>query len=446
MRRNLPLRDKLSRWLPEQGTQSGGMAVSPALSEYLGHLQDAGATALADASLLRQIWQQAPRGSLTQANENTIELLARLFDFMFREPHIPGDIKKLIGRLQLPLLKTALDDQDFFFLEDHPARRLVELAAQSGLAWDQARGRDDPLYRMIEDVVGRVQREHRPQPALFDNAASELAAWLAQEEQAGAAALSQAIDAALRQERIAHARQLAMGDVALRLETGEVAGFIEIFLETHWSRVLGLGHRLREARPEVLYNALEAMDDLIWSVKPKSGPDERKELLARLPSLLAMLEAWLNVVKWDGPERAAFFSELAERHASLARASVELSPRQQLEITMDVAQKASERSLDRQTQAQHEQAADEFVRLVDRLDPGLWIEFLRNSGVKVKYRLAWVSPERSRFVFAGRPGQEPITLTFDQVAQSFRHARATIVTADAVLERAMAAVLEQICA
>ena len=34
-----------------------------------------------------------------------------------------------------------------------------------------------------------------------------------------------------------------------------------------------------------------------------------------LPALLSMLNAWLNAIKWDEPERVLFFSHLIERHA-----------------------------------------------------------------------------------------------------------------------------------
>jgi hypothetical protein len=461
-RRHLPLYSRLRRWLsPPADTKSGaasglarhdGAATHPGLLRYLSDLQkqapqslgDARAPVPLDASVLRQIRDRAPSGTLTQADENAIELLARAFDHLFREQTISRDIKKLLGQLQIPLLKAALTDQDFFFREDHPARRLLDTVAKTGVACDPQKGRDDPLFKMIEQIVERVQREYDQQMELFDDAMNDLESFIAQEMRTSGDALSQAIEEATRQEKIGRAKNLAENDVAMRIETGEVAGFVEVFLESQWARILGLAHSVQDTKPEVLSSALKTMDDLIWSVKPKTSPEERKELVSKLPSMLSMVNAWLNVVKWDGPDRVKFFSTLAERHAAIVRTAVELSPRHQLEISLNAAQKASERRLDKRAKEQTEPAADEFAHLVDSLEPDAWIEFLRHDGTRVNFRLAWISLHRSRFVFTDRQGRQPFTLTFDELARSFRDGHAAIAAADALVDRAFAAALEEI--
>ena len=55
-----------------------------------------------DSSPLRQLVTQAPKDQISNVDQSTIELLARIFDFVFKDPSIPEDIKKLIGQLQIP--------------------------------------------------------------------------------------------------------------------------------------------------------------------------------------------------------------------------------------------------------------------------------------------------------------------------------------------------------
>ncbi|MEN3363065.1 MAG: hypothetical protein V7606_339, partial [Burkholderiales bacterium] len=355
-RRNLPLYSRLQRWLsPTFGGQaggggfgagpggggSGGPAVHPVLFNYLNGLQkqaprhnqaDQNTPAPVEATVLRQIRDQAPSGTLTQADTHAIELLARTLEHVFEEPCIPKGVKKLLSQLQVPLLKAALADRDFFFRDDHPARRLLDTVARTSVTCDQEKGTEDPVFKMIEKIVDRVQQEYDQQIELFDDVLKDLESFVAQQTQVSGDAYSQAVVEAARQEKINRAKELAENDVTMRIETGEVAGFVEVFLEMQWTRILGLAHSVQDTKPEALQNALKAMDDLIWSVKPKTA-EERKDLLSQLPALLSTLNAWLNVVKWDGPDRVKFFSTLAERHATIVRTSVELSPRQQLEIT-----------------------------------------------------------------------------------------------------------------
>lgn len=458
-RRSLPIYARLNRWLSPSGAAGvegavGGPGTDRSrLNQFLSDMQKQAAapnaieeavSSLFDTSVLHLVRMRAPEGTLTAADENAIELLARVFDRVFVEQHIPDEIKQLIGRLQLPVLKAALSDDEFFFRDDHPVRRLVETVAKSSVAWEQKKGNDDPLYRMIENVIDRVQQEYDQQIELFDNVANDLEAFVAQEEQISQAALAQPIAAALQHERVARAKEIAAHDVAVRIENGNAAGFVEVFLETQWIRVLCLAHAAEDAKPEARRNALQAMDDLIWSVQPKDTQEERKELLGKLPALLSLLNAWLTVIKWEGPERVAFFSTLAERHMAIVRAPFDSSPRAQLEKKLNETQKASERRLNKRASEEPSAPADEFIHLVDGLEIGTWIAFTTRNGTQVKRKLAWVSPRRTRFVFAGWQGQEAFTSSFDELAQFFRAGRAAVIAAEAVVDRAINTIINEL--
>lgn len=469
----LPLYHKLQKWLASAARPKGdavgsaaaddsGSAwsppanrrmIDPALLGYLADVQQQSSGLKADdgrpaipqsAIVLRQVKILAPRGTLTTIDENTIELLARIFDFVFAEQSIPSDIRGLMGRLQIPMLKAALADREFFFKEDHPARRLMETLAKSSLAWDQDKGRDDPLYRVIEQIVERVEHDFEQQIELFSDVVDELETFIEQEELATGRALAQPVAEAMRQERMLQALQMAEKDVAVRIETGEVAGFVEIFLETKWTQVLAMAHSVVDSKPDALEKALQAMDDLIWSLKPKSTPEERKELLKKLPSMLSMVNAWLNAVKWNAPERLQFFSSLAERHAAIMREPLEMSPRRQVEMAVNAAQKASERRFSMREKELQGKPLDQFVDMVEAMECGDWFEFVRANGIAVKCKLAWISPQRSRFIFTGRHGQESFSLTASELAQALRDQKAVGVASASVVDRALASALDDI--
>jgi len=431
----------------------GGTTIAPALYGYLSERQKqlprAGASPDADdiragGTILREIKDLAPQGSFSVFDENTLELLARIFDYIYVEQNIPPDFKKLINRLQIPILKAALIDHNFFFRETHPARRLVEHLARSGMVWDQGKGHDDPLYQMAEQIVERVQREFEQQIALFSDVVSDLEAFLELEGQSLETDLSEPIARAMRQERLGQARLSAEEDVARQIATGEVAGFVESFLENQWTRVLTLAHSVKETKPDALVQARKTMDDLIWSVKPKSSPEQRKALVARLPALLSMINAWLNAIKWDEPERVLFFSHLVERHAAMARVQLELSPRRQVELAVNVAQRASERRMSMRVQQTEQQPQDEFARQVNDLVCGQWIAFSRANGERTKFKLAWISPQRGQFILTTRQGHESFSFGAGELAQTLRDHSAEIVSTVSVIDRALAAALDEI--
>ena len=365
-------------------------------------------------SPLRQLSQQAAPDSLTQVDQSTIELLARIFDFVFNDASIPEDVKNLIAQLQIPTLKVALLDKDFFFKESHPARALIDALAKSSVLFNTESHEEDPLYQMIEGIVDRVQQEFDEQIDLFTDVVADLEAFLKEEEEKAQEAISRPVAEALKQEKMRIAKEFAEHDVAIRVDTGEVAGFLEVFLLEQWVGILTIAHSVKDKKPQALENALKTMDDLIWSLKSKNNAEERKLLITKLPAMLSLLNAWLNAIKWDDPERVVFFSKLAERHAAIARAPLEFSPRRQLEIAVNIAQRASNRRLDRHVQDQIAQPSDEWSEQVNMLDRGIWLDFAAENDPAGRYKLAWVSPKRTRYIFTNRQGQDAFSLSGEE--------------------------------
>ena len=430
------------------GTPSGSgqstVTIDRAFFEYLTGIQSKGMPVGAaghNTAALRGIMTQAPENTVSQIDTNTIGLLAKIFDYVFSDPHIPSDLKSLIGQLQIPTLKAALIDREFFFKQTHPARVLIDTLAKSSVTWNPDKGVDDPLYKMIAKTVERVQKEFDQQLGLFSDAAADLTQFIEDEERLSDKALEEPIAQAIQQEKIRQARELANNDVAARTETGEIAGFIEAFLEQQWVNILVLAHTVKEQKPQALERTLKTMDDLIWSLKPKNSVEERHELVNKLPALLSSLNTWLNAIKWEDPSRVIFFSKLAERHASIARAPLEMTARRQVEIAVNVAQKASERSMMKTRLDQT--IPDQYVFFIEQLERGNWFDFTRNNGSVVRFKLAWISPRRSRFIFTNRQGHDAFSISSEELIDIFRSGKAQLISEEPVVDRALQSVLEE---
>jgi hypothetical protein len=390
---------------------------------------------------LLNIKQQAPQGALRQVDEQTIDLLAKIFEVVFRDQNIPTEIKSLIGFLQVPVLKASLLDKDFFFKDDHPARRMIDLMSKYSLGWDQTKGMEDPLYQTMKRNVDRVQEEFDQHISVFSNVVSDLETYINNEDEITTSALANPINQAVKQEKIIVATKSAKTDVAMRVSTGEVVTFVESFLEKKWVSVLTLAYSLKDEKPQALDNAIRTMDDLIWSVKPKITMDQRKELVSKLPSLLATLNKWLDIVKLDDAERLQFFAELAECHASIVRAPIEMSPQRQMELSIEAAKKAAERRIEIRARQQPEEQ-DEFANTVESLDRGMWLEFTKKETAPARYKLAWISPMRSLFIFTTGDKKEAFSLTADKLAQVMREGMARHIPVTGLIDRAIEQALD----
>ncbi len=413
-------------------TPPGAVAVPVAAERpLLAYLARVAPGAASNVIHLPSLKAQAPQGSLSRADESTIDLLAAVFDTVYGDQAIAGEIRDLIRLLQLPVLKTALLDKAFFFDDDHPARRLLDLL--SHLGWEQSQKArldpDDPLVRAMRRSVEGIGESDAQQPATFAKAVTELEATLREEEAATAAALAGPVADALRQEQRATAARAARETVAQRLEAGEVAAVVAAFLQQQWTDVLTLAHGIEDGKPGAVANAVAAMDELLWSVRPKSGADERRQLIKRLPGLLAALNRWLDVVGWQDAGRLRFFADLAECHASIVRAPLDLAPARQLALSVEATRHAAER-------AAQPVPPDEAVHAVDALVRGAWLEFA-TAGAPRRVKLAWISPLRSLYIFSNGAREEAFSLSADELAQRFRAGAAAVLPTGDLVARAL---------
>jgi hypothetical protein len=387
---------------------------------------------------LPRLKQSLPQGSLPRRDERTLDLLSRVFETVLLDDSIPPRTRELLQVLQVPVLKAALLDKNFFFEEAHPARRLVDLMSRVG--WEQHEHPDDPLFQAMQRSVARVGDA---QPDAFADAVAELEAGIAADETAQEEALAAPVASALRQEKHDVAARQARDAIALRVQGGGVIDVVSGFLEQRWATVLTFAYTIEDTRPGAVGNATRAMDDLIWSVKPKATQEQRKALIARLPRLLATLNKWLDAIKWQDAERLQFFARLAEYHAAIVRAPIELSPERQLELAVEAAQQDALRRVELENAALDRAAAREAeVSAVDGLERGMWLEFRTAEGAR-KVKLAWVSPLRTLFIFSGAGRREAFSLPAEKLAAALNGGSARVLAIDGVVGQVLSEAMAQ---
>jgi hypothetical protein len=421
-----PLLDLLARIEP--GLQVHGQAHGQAEAGALPH----------NVFYLPRFAQSLPKGSLSRGDESTLGLLSRVFETILLDDSIPPQTRELLRVLQVPVLKAALLDKNFFFEEAHPARRLVDLLSRMG--WEQRKDAGDPLFQVMQRSVQRVGDAR---PDAFAEAVAELEAGIALEESAQQAAMAAPVASALKQEKLQVATRAARDAVLLRVQAGEVEPVVSGFLEQRWTTVMTFAYSIEGDKPGAVGNATRAMDELIWSVKPKQTQEQRKALIAKLPRLLQTLNKWLDAIRWQDAERLQFFARLAECHASIVRAPIELSPERQLELAVEAAQQDALRRVElEQAAAEQEAARRQAISPVDGLERGMWFEFRAAEGAR-KVKLAWVSPLRTLFIFSGAGRREAFSLSAEKLAELLHAGSARVLAIDGVVGQVLSEAMAQ---
>ncbi|MFM7462434.1 MAG: DUF1631 family protein, partial [Burkholderiales bacterium] len=117
----------------------------------------AAVAAPAPTNLVRQA---APILAPTMQPVQTVitDVVAGVFDHIFSAPEIPEQIKALIGKLQLQVLKASMQDPQILTNAEHPLRRFVDELADIGVKRPQSLSPGDPFYEHIATIVDNLHQ------------------------------------------------------------------------------------------------------------------------------------------------------------------------------------------------------------------------------------------------------------------------------------------------
>jgi hypothetical protein len=415
-------------------------------------------------NVLRDL-QESPLGrKANQLESMTIEMVAMLFDFIFETRDLPDGIKALLARLQIPVLKAAMLDGAFFAKKTHPARLLVNELAHAGLGWSPVMGQDDPLYRQIEKIVHAVLERFNDDLALFDELRTELQEFLANEEKDAEQNIATTAEEIDRRDRHDIALAVARSEVEKRIEAHPVPAFLASFLRQHWQAALANVYVTGGEESEAWTSAVTTLEDLVWSVQPKRTTEDRKHLVALLPSLLKRIHAAMPAQAWQVPDRERFMSNLVEAHAAAVKPSLAhvesptAAVAEQAKAQAEVAKAAGDEAAATKAAALAEAMApappappepereildDEYLEIARHLERGMWVEFESDDGQLSFAKLAWVSPLRGTYLFTNRQGQKALSITAEELAEYFRSDRARLVEAEPLIDRAFSSMMAQ---
>ena len=109
--------------------------------------------------------------SVHHVSEKTIDFIKLIFDAIIDEDSITDEIKTLLLSLQIPVIKAAMLDADFFVDDQHPARQLLDKIAEAGVGVSE---HQDPVYIDIEKIVRKLLNDYDDDVIAFTVALDEL--------------------------------------------------------------------------------------------------------------------------------------------------------------------------------------------------------------------------------------------------------------------------------
>ena len=275
------------------------------------------------------------KAATTPVERATIEIVALLFQSILTEERIPSAVRVWFARLQMPVLRVAVSEPDFFATVDHPARRLIDRMGACVMGFDaSSRAIGDILEKEIKRVVQVVEAYPDTGRRVFQTVLVEFEKFLEHyfknENEASRKGVSLA-------QQVEQRETLAIQyTIELRKMLNEVPvqEGVREFLFHVWADVLAMAAVKSGNQSDATKEMKRAAADLIWSASAKVSREERADVIRRLPPLLKTLREGMDHAGVPAQKQDEHIQRLNNSLAAAFTAKTAAIPHERLEELM----------------------------------------------------------------------------------------------------------------
>lgn len=231
----------------------------------------------------------------TDTEKATIEVVALMFQAILAEERIPPSIRVWFARLQLPVLRVALAEPEFFGTMDHPARQLIDRMGSVVMGFDTSSINGSALEVEIRRVVQVIEQYPETGRRVFQLVYEEFQKFLAKFLTEGEVAQKVVSVAQQVEQKETLAIQYTI-EMRAQLKDMPVRGEIRDFLFKVWAEVLAMAAIRHGPQHEETLAYKRTAPTLVWAASAKPNRADRTKVIQDLPDLLARLHRGMTLL------------------------------------------------------------------------------------------------------------------------------------------------------
>lgn len=350
-----------------------------------------------------------------------------MFQSILSEDRLPPSIRVWFARLQVPVLRVALAEPQFFSDLNHPARKLIDRMGSCVMGFDASSINGNALEAEVRRVVQVIEQYPETGQKVFALVLREFEEFLSKHltQNQSTAKISSVAQQVEQKETLAIQYTIELRNMLADMPVREE---VRDFLFKSWADVLAMAAVRYGARNARAMRFKQAAGELVWSASAKPSRQERARVIQGLPTLLQTLREGLELVGVTGEEQSAqikkltdtlaeaFVSKTAaippERMEAMAKRLSELEkyisddgklddmPLSSESIEMMLGVDAADLQVIPNTDAPVDPAMLEWA---EALETGRWFT-LDHNGARMQVQYVWRSRRKQLHLFASLDG------------------------------------------
>ena len=250
----------------------------------------------------------------------TVELLSRLFEQILADPRLEFAVKQVIARLQSSVLNVALRDPTLMSSHEHPTWTLInQIAAHASDHPSFSDSRGSAFMDFVAPLIERLAVQETPDAALYEDALSDVQAFIEREEEAQLRHSQAAVQALAETEQRQSLMPLLRQQVMHQLQSAELSDTLRRFLTGPWVDVLARAMVSLGADHLQTQALVGTVDELLWSLERPASELDREEVRRKLPAIIGRLNQGMQMIELPQAERDRVLDDLMRTHSRRLR-------------------------------------------------------------------------------------------------------------------------------
>ena len=260
---------------------------------------------------LRRRTGELKKKATTSTEKATIEIVALMFQSILAEERIPPAIRVWFARLQMPVLRVAIGEPEFFGSLEHPARQLIDRMGSCVMGFDAAAIGGSALETEIKRVVQVIEQYPETGRRVFQLVYDEFQKFISKflTESAPTKRVVTVAQQVEQKETLAIQYTIEMRSMLADMPVREE---IREFLFKIWAEVLALAAIKNGPQHEDTLALKNSASELVWAASAKPNRSERTRVIQDLPRLLQRLRQGMTLVGIEGKAQEAHIKSIGD--------------------------------------------------------------------------------------------------------------------------------------
>jgi hypothetical protein len=387
---------------------------------------------------------------VNQKDEDTIDLVGMLFQFIVDDRNLPNEIQLILVKLQIPYLKIALQDRNLFADKTHEARVLLNSLALASVGWTEKTDFNNQFISKIEEIVLHILECDHYNGQIFEVLQLNFDTFLTKLKKKSDVAQRRAKETTKGEDKINKAKQESAEILVEKMSGKQMPAFIRDILLGEWSNVLVLLH-LRYSQDSAEYQGkVEFIDKVIeLSDESSQSPDHAGDIidLVQIYNSGLKLVAFLpNEIREKRKELITFLQGIhGIDEKAMNRNKLQLLTASNIFDIADMRNKKLELAnyIEKVFEPNVEgiKSIDEkYIKMVSNLKVGDWLEFSQTPKPRIRAKLSWISPATGRYLFVNSRGIKVFDKPPLALAQGFKKWSIKALHKVALFDRALSSI------